>query len=110
MQGMGWATCEELKFSDEGELLTASPSTYKIPTVRDIPEDFRIEFEQDSRFPENVRSSKAVGEPPLLLGLSVWTAIKNALSYAGPKGHVAPLNLSATGEEILRCLSEMENA
>ncbi len=108
IQGMGWATCEELKFTDEGELLTASPSTYKIPTVRDIPEDFRIEFEQDSRFPENVRSSKAVGEPPLLLGLSVWTAIKNALSYAGPKGHVAPLNLPATGEEILRCLSIME--
>ncbi|RYX83548.1 xanthine dehydrogenase molybdopterin binding subunit [bacterium] len=108
VQGMGWATCEELKFSDEGELLTASPSTYKIPGVRDIPEDFRIEFVEDSRFPENVRSSKAVGEPPLLLGLCVWTAIKNALSYAGSKGQSAPLNLPATGEEILRCLSEME--
>ena len=108
VQGMGWCTCEELKFSKEGEVLTTSPSDYKIPSVRDIPEDFRIEFEQDSRFPENVRSSKAVGEPPLLLGLSVWTAIKNALSYAGEKGQVAPLNLPATGEEILRCLSEME--
>ncbi len=108
VQGMGWATSEELKFTDQGELLTASPSTYKIPGVRDIPEDFRIEFVEDSRFPENVRSSKAVGEPPLLLGLCVWTAIKNALSYAGPKGTVAPLNLPATGEEILRCLTELE--
>ncbi len=108
VQGMGWATCEELKFTQGGELLTASPSTYKIPSVRDIPEDFRIEHVQDSRFPENVRSSKAVGEPPLLLGLCVWTAIKNALSYAGPKGAVPLLNLPATGEEILRCLSELE--
>ncbi len=108
VQGMGWATCEELKFTGEGELLTASPSTYKIPGARDIPEDFRIDFVQDSRFPENVRSSKAVGEPPLLLGLCVWTAIKNALSYVGPKGAVPLLNLPATGEEILRCLSEME--
>jgi xanthine dehydrogenase large subunit len=108
VQGMGWATCEELKFTSEGELLTASPSTYKIPSARDIPEDFRIEFVEDSRFPENVRSSKAVGEPPLLMGLCVWTAIKNALSYVGPKGQVAPLNLPATGEEILRCLGEME--
>ncbi|HEX8464415.1 MAG TPA: xanthine dehydrogenase molybdopterin binding subunit [Abditibacterium sp.] len=106
VQGVGWATCEELKFTDEGELLTASPSTYKIPGVRDIPKDFRIHFVEDSRFPENVRSSKAVGEPPLLLGLSVWTAIKNALSYVGPRGTVAPLNLPATGEEILRCLTE----
>ncbi len=108
VQGMGWATCEELKFTGEGELLTASPSTYKIPGVRDIPEDFRIEFVEDSRFPENVRSSKAVGEPPLLLGLCVWTAIKNALSYAGKRGEIAPLNLPATGEEILRCLTEIE--
>jgi xanthine dehydrogenase large subunit len=108
VQGMGWATCEDLKFDGEGHLLTASPSTYKIPSVRDIPEDFRIEFVQDSHFPENVRSSKAVGEPPLLLGLCVWTAVKNALAYLGLKGAIAPLNLPATGEEILRCMILME--
>ena len=108
VQGVGWTTCEEVKFTPEGELLTANPSTYKIPTARDIPEDFRIEFVEDSTFPPNVRSSKAVGEPPLLLGLCAWTAIKNALSYAAPKGTVVPLNLPATNEEILRVLTELE--
>ena len=108
VQGVGWATCEEVKFTPYGELMTANPSTYKIPTARDIPEDFRIEFVQDSTFPPNVRSSKAVGEPPLLLGLCAWTAIKNALSYAAPKGQVVPLNLPATNEEILRVLTELE--
>ncbi|RYG66433.1 xanthine dehydrogenase, partial [bacterium] len=109
VQGVGWATCEDLKFNGDGHLLTASPSTYKIPGVRDIPEDFRIEFVEDSHFPENVRSSKAVGEPPLLLGLCVWTAAKNALSYLGEKGTVAPLNLPATGEELLRCMTILGN-
>ena len=108
VQGVGWATCEEVKFNSDGELLTANPSTYKIPDIRDIPEDFRVEFVQDSTFPPNVRSSKAVGEPPLLLGLCVWTAIKNALASLAPKGAVVPLNLPATGEEISRCLALLE--
>lgn len=110
VQGMGWVTSEEVKFTGAGELLNVSPSSYKIPGARDIPEDFRIEFVEDSRFPENVRSSKAVGEPPLLLGLVVWTAIKDALSYAAPAGTPAQLNLPATGEEILRCLTALEAA
>ena len=109
VQGVGWATCEDVKFTGDGELMTANPSTYKIPTARDIPEDFRIEFVGNSSFPPNVRSSKAVGEPPLLLGLCAWTAIKNALSYAAPRGQVVPLNLPATGEEILRVLTELES-
>ena len=108
VQGVGWATCEEVKFTGEGELMTANPSTYKIPSARDVPEDFRIEFVENSAYPPNVRSSKAVGEPPLLLGLCAWTAIKNALSYAGSKGAPVPLNLPATGEEILRVLEEIE--
>ena len=110
VQGMGWVTSEEVKFTGAGELLNVSPSSYKIPGARDIPEDFRIEFVEDSRFPENVRSSKAVGEPPLLLGLVVWTAIKDALSYAAPAGTPAQLNVPATGEEILRCLTALESA
>ena len=109
VQGMGWATCEEIKFSDEGEYLTSGFSSYKIPSVRDIPEDFRIDFVESSGFPENVRSSKAVGEPPLLLGLCVWTAIKNALSYAAPPGVVAPLALPATGEAISASLAALED-
>lgn len=108
VQGMGWATCEEVKFAADGELLTASPSTYKIPGVRDIPEVFNINLVEDSHFPENVRSSKAVGEPPLLLGLCVWTAVKNALGYAAKPNQIVKLNLPATGEEILNCLTNLE--
>ena len=109
VQGMGWATCEEVKFSDAGEYLTAGFSSYKIPSVADVPADFRIDLVENGGFPENVRSSKAVGEPPLLLGLCVWTAIKNALSYAAPPGVVAPLGFPATGEAISECLAELEN-
>ena len=108
VQGMGWATCEEMKFSDEGEYLTSGFSSYKIPGVADVPADFRIDFVENGGFPENVRSSKAVGEPPLLLGLCVWTAIKNALSYAAPPGVIAPLGFPATGEAIVESLTMLE--
>lgn len=110
VQGLGWATCEELKWEADGHLLSASFSTYKIPSVRDIPRDFRIQTLENSSFPPNVRSSKAVGEPPLLLGLCVWTAAKNALSYLSQEGAPVPLDLPATGEELLKRLSACERS
>ena len=67
VQGLGWATTEELRYSDAGELLTCSPSNYKIPAVTDIPPDFRVAF-LDRDNPGNVYGSKAVGEPPFVLG------------------------------------------
>jgi xanthine dehydrogenase large subunit len=104
IQGMGWVTSEELRYSDKGELLAHSPTTYKIPHVTDVPEIFNVEFLDNSSNTINIYSSKAVGEPPLLLGISVWAAVKHALSFvAGRK----PLNLQipATNEEVLRCLA-----
>ncbi len=75
VQGMGWVSTENL-FYKEGALLTHSPSTYKIPSVHDIPREFNCEFIENHENIKNLKGSKAVGEPPLLLAISVWTAIK----------------------------------
>jgi xanthine dehydrogenase large subunit len=103
VQGLGWATTEDLRHSDAGELLSCSPSNYKIPAVTDVPSDFRVAF-LDHDNPGNVSGSKAVGEPPFVLGISVWAAIKDAVRAAAP-GRGAGLRLPATGEEVLRHLS-----
>ena len=77
IQGMGWLTTEDLRYTEGGELLAHSPTTYKIPNINDLPEVFNVDWiEQDN--PINVANSKAVGEPPLLLGISVWTAVRSS--------------------------------
>jgi xanthine dehydrogenase large subunit len=103
VQGMGWVTTEKLYYDQKGALRTISPSTYKIPSVHDTPRDFRVEFLVNDENPRNVVGSKAVGEPPLLLGISVWTAIKNALSSDGQAKH---LQIPASQEEILMNMPE----
>ena len=105
VQGMGWATTEELLYSESGELLTDSANKYKIPSVDCIPPDFRVAFLEDSENPINLQSSKAVGEPPLVLGLSVWAAAKAAVAGTAARGPVG-LNLPATSEDILKKLNE----
>ncbi len=106
IQGMGWVTTEELKYTDKGYLLSHSPTTYKIPNIQDTPEIFNVEFFPNETNTVNVRSSKAVGEPPLLLGISVWTAVKNALTFVA-NGKIPKLNLPATNEEIVMRLAEL---
>ncbi len=101
VQGMGWMTTESLFYNEKGMLVSHSPSTYKIPSVHDIPRDFRVQLWPNDRNQKNVRGSKAVGEPPLMLAISVWTACKNALSYALPRGHLADLPVPATAEALL---------
>lgn len=106
IQGMGWATTEELRYSERGELLSHSPTTYKIPNITDTPKDFRFALLANDCNTCNIAASKAVGEPPLMLGIAVWTAVKDALRYARP-GVRCDLRLPATGEEILRHLDDM---
>jgi len=104
MQGLGWVTTEALVYSEGGDLLSHSPTTYKIPAVTDLPEVFNMSlFDTDDNV-QNIRRSKAVGEPPLMLGLCVWAAVKNALSYL-TSGSLVDLQLPATGEEVLRCIT-----
>jgi xanthine dehydrogenase large subunit len=104
IQGMGWVTTEVLRHGETGELWTHSPTTYKVPNVTDVPPIFNVAF-LDQPNPVNLYGSKAVGEPPLLLAVSVWTAIKHALSFASGE-QASQLNLPASNEEILRCLAE----
>jgi xanthine dehydrogenase large subunit len=100
VQGMGWVTTENLFYDPKGRLLSISPSTYKIPSVQDIPRVFNVHLLENLENTKNLLGNKAVGEPPLLLAISVWTAIKNALTYSG-KGVIPALRLPATQEEIL---------
>ncbi|MEA2736638.1 MAG: xanthine dehydrogenase large subunit [Humisphaera sp.] len=106
IQGMGWVTSEELKYSPKGELWSHSPTTYKIPNITDLPEVFNVATLPNPDNVVSLRRSKAVGEPPLLLGISVWAAIKNALSQAATNGDATALPLPATPEQILKVLTQ----
>ena len=101
IQGMGWCTTEEIKWDREGNLLTFSPDTYKIPTINDIPKIFRVELLQNVPNPGTISGSKAVGEPPFMLGLSVWLAIKDAISAVGNHETEPEFSLPATYEVTL---------
>ena len=103
IQGMGWVTTEELRYDEKGVLLAHSPTTYKIPNVHDVPEILNVGW-IDHENPVNLRGSKAVGEPPLLMAISIWCAAKNALQHVA-NGDVAKLKLPATNEELLMRLT-----
>jgi len=83
VQGVGWLTIEELLWDDHGRLATAGASTYKLPSWPEMPADFRVEFLQDARQTSVVCGSKAVGEPPLMLAISVREAIRDAVAAFG---------------------------
>jgi xanthine dehydrogenase large subunit len=108
IQGMGWCTTEELRYDDKGLLLTHSPTTYKIPNISDTPAVFNVHTIENPHHRRNVRHSKAVGEPPLMLGISVWAAVKDALRSRANCGAVQ-LRLPATNEEVLMCLRRMRS-
>jgi len=105
VQGAGWLTNEELRYAPEGELQSHSPTTYKIPNIGDLPEIFNVDTIVNEENTVNIRGSKAVGEPPLLLGISVFMAVKNALSHVS-HGEIPKISAPATGEEILKRLTE----
>ncbi len=103
VQGLGWVCIEDLIVGEDGRVLTHSPTTYKIPNIHDIPRVLNVGFLQKPRGGASIRGSKAVGEPPLLLALSVFTAIKQALQQHSQER--VPLPLPATQEQILPYLS-----
>lgn len=103
IQGMGWLTTENLFYNQDGLLLTHAPSTYKIPNIQDTPRHFDIRLLENEENYANVRGTKAVGEPPLLLAISVWTAVQNALTYLPHHHQKYPrLKIPASSEEVLR--------
>jgi xanthine dehydrogenase large subunit len=103
VQGAGWLTSEELWWSERGDLMTHAPSTYKIPTSSDLAPDFRVTLLQNAANREDtIYRSKAVGEPPLMLAISVFHAIRDAIATA--ENPAPALDAPATPEAVLRAL------
>lgn len=109
VQGLGWLTCEELRWNDAGKLLTDAPSTYKIPTVCEVPEDFRLTLFRRSEPPTTqvIFSSKAVGEPPFMLAMSVREALREAVAAFGGDAREVSLGAPATPEAILAAIERV---
>ncbi len=105
VQGLGWLTSEELWWDDAGRLRTHAPSTYKIPTIGDLPEAFHVNiWARGDNDQGTIHRSKAVGEPPLMLALSVHSALTQALAGTLGGQRLPGLDAPATPERILRCL------
>ncbi|TNE28792.1 MAG: xanthine dehydrogenase molybdopterin binding subunit, partial [Alphaproteobacteria bacterium] len=105
IQGNGWLTSEELWWDDKGVLKTHAPSTYKIPTGRDTPNDFRVALYKNENGEDTVYRSKAVGEPPFMLSISTFLAIKDAVCAARGHGSIPHLDAPATPEAVLNAIN-----
>ena len=102
VQGAGWLTTEELVYDTNGALLTHAPATYKIPACSDRPYRLSVNlYEGDGNRSETIHRSKAVGEPPLMLGISVFLALNDALKGLAGDNSYPDLNAPATAERLL---------
>ncbi len=108
VQGLGWLTMEELVWNDQGKLMTNGPASYKIPAVADMPLDLRVKLVENRKNPEDtVFHSKAVGEPPFMLGISVWCAIKDAVASLADYRAQPQIDAPATPERVLWGVEQM---
>ncbi|ADM10358.1 xanthine dehydrogenase, C-terminal subunit [Parvularcula bermudensis HTCC2503] len=108
IQGLGWLTSEELVYDSEGRLRTHAPSTYKIPTARDRPAAFTIDiWERGENKEETIHRSKAVGEPPFMLAISVFSALTHAVAAVGEHRVFPALQAPATPEAILMAIEDI---
>ncbi len=108
IQGMGWLTTEELVFDAAGRLLTHAPSTYKIPTASDRPARMDVRLWAPGRNAEpTIHRSKAVGEPPFMLAISVFSALTQAVAAAVPGAGLPTLDAPATPERILAAIGAL---
>lgn len=109
VQGMGWLTCEELWWDKDGRLRTDGPSTYKIPGSRDVPPVFNCRIlENAPNLRPTIYRSKAIGEPPLLLAIAVWNAIRDAVASLGQHRLPVSLDAPATPERVLFACEDMQ--
>jgi len=111
IQGMGWLTTEELVWGNDGRLQTNSPASYKIPAIGDTPPVFNVELLPDSPNVEaTIFHSKAVGEPPLMLGISVWSALRDAVSSVSDYKLSPRIDTPATPERVLAAVTELRKS
>ena len=109
VQGMGWLTREELKWNEKGVLLSHSASTYAIPAISDAPEDLRVALLRNATQERTIHGSKAVGEPPLMLAISVREAIRDAVAAFGGGGDF-DLGSPCTGEAVKEAVDALKGA
>ncbi|MFH6601609.1 xanthine dehydrogenase molybdopterin binding subunit [Ectopseudomonas khazarica] len=108
VQGMGWLTCEELVWSAKGKLMTNGPASYKIPAIADMPIDLRVKLVENRKNPEDtVFHSKAVGEPPFMLGIAAWCALKDAVASLADYQVQPQIDAPATPERVLWGVEQM---
>jgi xanthine dehydrogenase large subunit len=107
VQGAGWLTTEELVWDDKGRLRTHAPSTYKIPAFSDQPDVFNVALWDGQNREETIYRSKAVGEPPFMLGISAWLALSDAVSACG--GDYPALDAPATAEHLLTTIGRLRD-
>ena len=105
VQGMGWLTTEQLVWDKQGRLATHAPSTYKIPATGDIPDHFKVDLWPEPNREDNVFGSKAVGEPPFMLAISVFEALRDAVAQVRGDGAAVTLQAPATAEAVLNALN-----
>ena len=109
VQGQGWLTIEEIKWRSNGQITTFSPSTYKIPAVSDVPKKFNVEIFKEGKNKENVvNKSKTTGEPPLMLAMSVFFAIKDAIASTSNYKKIPVIDAPATPEKILMSINRLK--
>lgn len=109
VQGMGWLTMEELVWNGKGKLMTNGPASYKIPAIADMPLDLRVNLVENRKNPEDtVFHSKAVGEPPFMLGIAVWCAIKDAVASLADYRVQPNIDAPATPERVLWGVEQMK--
>jgi xanthine dehydrogenase large subunit len=110
VQGQGWLTMEEVIWGDDGKIKTFSPSTYKIPAVTDIPKIFNVEiYKKGINVEKVVNKAKTTGEPPLMLAMSVFFAIKDAIASISNYQKTPDLDAPATAEKILLSIKKLKN-
>ncbi len=109
IQGVGWLTTEELVWNEQGKLTTNGPASYKIPAIADMPIDFRTHLLENRSNPEDtVFNSKAVGEPPFMLSMSVWSALKDAIASVAVNNAIPKLDTPATPERVLWAVQKVQ--
>ena len=107
VQGMGWLTTEQLVWNERGLLTTHAPSTYKIPATGDIPAHFNVALWPEPNREDNVYGSKAVGEPPFMLAISVFEALRAAVAAGRGDQQRVKLVAPGTAENVLRALGKL---
>lgn len=101
VQGAGWLTCEELVWNAQGRLMTDGPASYKIPAISDVPADLRVSLLEKRQNPQDtVFHSKAVGEPPFMLGIAAWCALQDAVASVADYRRHPQLDAPATPERV----------